>query len=85
MTYYDTLGIDPSVEQGAVRKAYLKLSLKHHPDKNPNNVEEAKAKFIEIGTGEYFVGIKSIPLPSPSHLCMTRKTAHSPALNIYSL
>lgn len=59
MTYYDILCVDPSVEQGAIRKAYLKLSLKHHPDKNPNNVEEAKNKFIEIGTGECFVWIIS--------------------------
>eukprot|EP00980_Cylindrotheca_fusiformis_P004949 scaffold1051_cov119-Cylindrotheca_fusiformis.AAC.24 len=50
MNYYDILGVDPSVDQAAIRKAYLKLSLKHHPDKNPDNVEEAKAKFIVIGT-----------------------------------
>ncbi|CAJ1962032.1 unnamed protein product [Cylindrotheca closterium] len=49
-TYYDILGVDRNVEQGAIRKAYLKLSLKHHPDKNPDNQEEAKAKFIQIGT-----------------------------------
>lgn len=48
--FYDILGVESNAEQNAIRKAYLKLSLKHHPDKNPDNVEEAKAKFIEIGT-----------------------------------
>ena len=48
-TYYDILGVDRNAESSAIRKAYLKLSLKHHPDKNPDNVEAAKAKFIEIG------------------------------------
>ena len=48
--FYEILGVDRNADQGAIRKAYLKLSLKHHPDKNPNNVEEAKAKFVEIGT-----------------------------------
>jgi len=49
-TYYDILGVDRNAEQAAIRKAYLKLSLKHHPDKNPDNQEAAKAKFIQIGT-----------------------------------
>jgi len=49
-TYYDILGVEPNAEQSTIRKAYLKLSLKHHPDKNPDNQEAAKAKFIEIGS-----------------------------------
>jgi curved DNA-binding protein CbpA len=48
-TYYDTLGVDPTAEATTIRKAYLKLSLQHHPDKNPDNVEDAKAKFVVIG------------------------------------
>jgi DnaJ-class molecular chaperone len=48
-TYYDILGVDRNADQAEIRKAYLKLSLKHHPDKNPSNAEEAKAKFVEIG------------------------------------
>ena len=48
-TYYDILEVSIDADAAAIRKSYLKKSLKHHPDKNPNNEEEAKAKFIEIG------------------------------------
>lgn len=48
-SYYDTLGVEPNASGQEIRKAYLKASLKYHPDKNPDNVEAAKAKFVEIG------------------------------------
>lgn len=48
-TYYDILGVSPQATSAEIRKAYLKASLKHHPDKNPDNVQEAQAKFVEIG------------------------------------
>lgn len=49
ITHYTTLGIPNDASQAAIRKAYLKNSLKYHPDKNPSDPEGAKAKFIEIG------------------------------------
>lgn len=48
-TYYDILGISRSADQKEIRRAYLKASLKHHPDKNPDDMEGAKLRFIEIG------------------------------------
>jgi DnaJ family protein B protein 8 len=49
MNYYEILGVSSSATPTEIRKAYLKCSLKHHPDKNPSNVQEAQAKFVEIG------------------------------------
>ncbi|KAI9197686.1 hypothetical protein LWI28_002604 [Acer negundo] len=45
---YDLLGVSQNANATEIKKSYYKLSLKHHPDKNPD--PESKKLFVKIAT-----------------------------------
>jgi hypothetical protein len=56
--YYKVLGVDRGAGDDDLKKAYRKLAMRWHPDKNPTNKKEAEAKFKQISEA-YDVGFFS--------------------------
>lgn len=53
--YYRILGVDRSASADEIKKAYRKLALKYHPDRNPNN-KSAEDQFKEINEAYEVLG-----------------------------
>ena len=53
--YYKVLGISKSATQDEVKKAFRKLAIKYHPDKNPGD-KKAEEKFKEINEANEVLG-----------------------------
>jgi DnaJ homolog subfamily B member 4 len=52
--HYDTLGVAKDATEGEIKKAYRKLSLQYHPDRNPT--EEANIKMLAINSAYETLG-----------------------------
>ncbi len=54
--YYAILGVKESAGQEEIKRAFKKLSFRHHPDKNRGREKEAEERFKEISEAYYVLG-----------------------------
>ena len=55
--YYEVLGVNKDASEDEIKKAYRKLAIKYHPDKNPGS-KEAEEKFKEAAEATMYFMIR---------------------------
>src|SRR5438270_322692 len=61
--YYETLGLNRSAAPEEIKKAYRKLAVQHHPDKNPGD-KKAEERFKELSEAYPFGSAKKADIRS---------------------
>lgn len=54
--YYEVLGLSRDAPQEEVRRAFKRLAMKHHPDRNPDRRKEAEEEFKEVAEAYEVLG-----------------------------
>lgn len=73
--YYEILGVPKDATERQIKKAFHKLALKYHPDRNKG--PDAEAKFREIAEGKWVLVSVLCPLTNARKRLFTRQALYS--------
>lgn len=76
VSYYEMLNVLPNDGDDAIRRAYNKLALKHHPDRNPKNLSMAQHRFNLIT--EAYAAIRSAERRTRYNQWLVAQELHKP-------
>lgn len=65
LDYYEILKVNKNATDDDLKKAYRRLAMKWHPDKNPANKKEAEAQFKQISEAYEAIDYFSLSLSPP--------------------
>ena len=54
--YYTILGVPKTASPADIKKAFRRLAMQYHPDRNPGNLQDSEAKFKEINEAYEILG-----------------------------
>ena len=54
--YYQVLGVDREANQEEIKKAFRRLAMRHHPDRNPQDTRQAEERFKQINEAYEVLG-----------------------------
>lgn len=77
--FYDELGVGRNATESEIKKAYRKLAMEYHPDKNPDN-KEAEVKFKSIASAYEVLSdtVKKQRYDTMGHAAYTRTGGDNP-------
>ena len=77
--YYEVLGVQKSATKDEIKKAYRKVAMQFHPDRNPDN-PTAEAKFKEASEAADILLNEALQKKDSSYLKQNRVPAVTPEL-----
>lgn len=77
--YYKILGVEKDAGEAEIKKAYRKLAIVHHPDKNPDD-EQAAERFKDVGEAyetlsdpQYVILLRPFQAIADTNVCASDK------------
>ncbi|KAJ1927865.1 DnaJ sub A member 3, mitochondrial [Tieghemiomyces parasiticus] len=81
-TFYESLGVSPQSTRPDIKKAFYKLSMKYHPDRNAGN-SEAHSKFIQLSEAYDTLSDEVKRREYDRQLRVNQQTYHGPGTSGY--